>query len=243
MTRTRRLHARLWPGRPGWLLAGPAAAGEVPFEALGPGTTLAARLALFRQAHPGEDGRALAALWTQWYLATALPPLVAAAVLLEAAPALEPRRTAMLFDRRGRPVGLRIGGHVGRVAAGAGLEHLARRHAGPLLEAVAEVSGLSPRVPWSNAAAVIAWTLEELAATSPARRLLPARRALTSSRWPDGTRNPLAATRAGVAPGGVGRRRTCCLRYRLRGFDYCADCPVTWAAAAHGGRRDSSHMK
>lgn len=184
--------------------------------------TLADCLDRFARAHPDTDLKALASLWTQWYAATTWPALAAGAVLLGVGPRLDEDEAGIVLDDDARPVGVRIGG-VAVVETAEFLETLARRQAQPVMAAAA-ATGLSPRVPWSNAINVLGWMLDQLRAFADERRLESAFGVLARPYWSDGTPNPLAA--GGDCATGRPARRVCCLRYRLQDFDYCGDCPI-----------------
>ena len=209
-----------WPGLAARVSAADGDGRTLEPDDLGRPEALADCLARFARAHPDTDERALASLWIQWYAATTWPALAAGAVVLGVGP--PPDQAAIVLDEEARPVGVRVRA-VEPVEPGMFLEALARRQAGPLMAAAA-ATGLSPRVPWSNAINVLGWMLDHLRAVAGEARLAPAFDVLARPRWGDGTPNPLAG--GGACGGGRPARRVCCLRYRLQGFDYCGDCPI-----------------
>lgn len=101
----------------------------------------------------------------------------------------------------------------------------------PAIARLSQVGGLSPRVFWSNAAAMVAWlyehwsTLPDWAGEAAARR-----QAVAVADRPDGRVNPLRdhiVYRPCSLPGyeaGARMRRVCCLRDRL-GQRLCSSCP------------------
>jgi len=182
-------------------------------------------LAVFSRRHPAGDRRAVVSLFTQWYAATCWPPLIVALVLLGRLPA--PTSAALRLDDDGTPVGLIVQGEIEAKEVHAGLERLVHEHATPLVVNAALAARLSPRVPWSNVANVLGWTLERLEGLAPMHRLEEARGFFEYQRLEDGSVNPLWINdppdwrRDGRPP-----RKTCCLRYRLDAVPYCSDCPV-----------------
>lgn len=182
-------------------------------------------LSRFARSYSNQDPRAVASLWAQWYLATTWPPLVAAALLLKAVPRLA--EADLLFDQEERPVGLKIPAEAEPGSPQRALELLIWQHGAPLLHAAAMAGGVSPRVLWSNASNVFAWTLQQLAALADPGQLEPAYAILEQRCLPDGRRNPLylpetTKNATDVLP----PRKVCCLRYLLNDFDYCSNCPI-----------------
>lgn len=183
------------------------------------------QLAGFARHYPGQDRRAIASLWVQWYVATVWPPLAAASLLLKAEPVLDAQSTALILDDDAKPTGLALPAvaRVGR--AGSALESLARHQAAPMLDSAAAVTGMSPRVPWSNAINVLGWFLDQLRDNGESEASAQGTDLLTRPRWADGTRNPLDCRQC-LAESAQPRRRVCCLRYRLDEFEYCRNCPI-----------------
>jgi len=78
-----------------------------------------------------------------------------------------------------------------------------------------------------NVANVFGWMLGELGAIADGATLAPGYALLASPRLSDGAANPLFLGTGVNTATGRPERRVCCLRYRLDGFGYCRDCPVT----------------
>lgn len=188
---------------------------------------LRACLDCYCRARPGQDRRGLGSLWAQWYAVTVWPPLVAACLLLRRAPCFDDSACALRVDADACPTGLCIGAETRDADPAAVLEGLAREQAAPVCEAVAEGCAVSPRVPWSNVANVIGWTLGELEAVADRDTVAPGHELLARRRYADGTPNPLYLGSCVDASTGRPGRRVCCLRYRLDGSGYCGDCPVS----------------
>lgn len=199
----------------------------IPLTDPGAGRALCACFEHWCRGMPGEDRRGLGSLWAQWYAVTVWPPLVTGILLLGTAPRFMSGETALLVDQDGCPSGLRIasGAQTGDPATLLGM--LAHEHTAPLLDTIATATATAPRVPWSNVANVLGWVLGELGAIADESTLLPGYDLLAQRYRPDGCPNPLytGACRAAATGGPV--RRVCCLRYRLTGFGYCGDCPIT----------------
>jgi ferric iron reductase protein FhuF len=176
---------------------------------------------------PGEDRRGLGSLWTQWYAVTVWPPIVTGILLLGRAPRFEHRETRLVVDEDGCPSGLGIASDARDGDPATLLDRLTDAHAAPLIETVAEATATAPRVPWSNVANVLGWMLSELAAIADEATLAPGYDLLRQRQRPDGRPNPLYLGASRVAAPGRPARRVCCLRYRLSGFGYCGDCPIT----------------
>ncbi|MFW5970013.1 MAG: siderophore-iron reductase FhuF [Halofilum sp. (in: g-proteobacteria)] len=175
---------------------------------------------------PGEDRRGLGSLWAQWYAVTVWPPLVTGILLLGTAPRLTSRDTRLLVDADGCPSGLRIATDV-RIDDPAALFDRLIHHAEPLIDTIATATATAPRVPWSNVANVTGWMLGELHAVADDATLAPGYDLLARRQRPDGCPNPLYTGACHAPATGRPARRVCCLRYRLTGFDYCGDCPIT----------------
>jgi ferric iron reductase protein FhuF len=218
-----------WPFFGGRIAATAGAYEALPLPAPGDaegGAALAARFERYCQAQPGGDLRGLGSLWVQWYAVSVWPPLIAAALLWREGPCLD-GAPALLLDASACPVGLQIAPEAARGEPTELLEKLARHQAGPLCAAVARGTRMAPRVPWSNVANVFSWMLGELGAIADGATLAPGYALLASPRFSDGAANPLFLGTGANAATGRPERRVCCLRYRLDGFGYCSDCPVT----------------
>lgn len=176
---------------------------------------------------PGEDPRGLGSLWAQWYAVTVWPPLVTGILLLGRAPRLASQETRLLVDGEGCPCGLQVAPEAQRGDPATLLGMLADEHAAPVLETIAGATATAPRVPWSNVANVLGWMLAELGTIADGPTLAPGYELLTRRRQPGGRPNPLYLGACRVAAPERPARRVCCLRYRLSGFDYCGDCPIT----------------
>jgi ferric iron reductase protein FhuF len=189
---------------------------------------LDAALTNFAATCPGADRRAVASMWSLWYFATLIPPLVIASLLLDRAfdPAIGRTGIALTPDGRASAFVLADGGRP-RQAAICRFAPLVTDHLAPLVAAVAPLTGLSPRVLWCNAGNTFDWTQREMAARFPVPD--DAARFMASRSLPDGTANPLFDSIRLVREGetSLRRRRICCLRYLLPGQTGCGSlCPL-----------------
>ncbi len=215
-----------WPFLQNRVLFDPGASEGIALTELQRPVVLHAYLTAFARAQGETDRRGVVSLWTQWYAVAVWPALTIASVVLGRVPALEPQRCALLLDASGCPQGILVGEGEAALPVATVLERLARHHAGPLLEAAAHWGGVATRVPWSNCANVLGWTLSELKAHSDSATLAPAYEVINAPAWADGTTNGLFVGSACDPSTGRPPRRVCCLRYRLAETPYCADCPI-----------------
>lgn len=197
---------------------------------------LAEILDTYGRRWPEGDRRAVASDWSKGYLRV-LVPVVILPALCGLAVAGGADDLAMAVDDRACPAGLAARPVAGAGAVPAGpmtaCDRLIDAHLAPLAWAVAEASGLAPRVVWSNAGNLIAFLLREArhspalgdsAAGLEARMLAP--------RLRHGARNPLfqpvRLEAVPLAPNDGSRtmavRRICCLRDSL-GEALCTSCP------------------
>lgn len=178
---------------------------------------LAGYLDRFAASHSGEDYRAVASLWVQWYLVSSWPVLVFMALHTGELP--EAGQSRIGVDDGGIPRRLNVARARRFDDPTTALEALYQAHGAVLFPTLARAVGVSEKLPWSNASSVLAWTFQQLQGLvdEPARRAAEA--ALYRPRDDRGRRNPLYRP----APE---RRRVCCLRYCLAGHGYCRDCPI-----------------
>lgn len=203
----------------------------LPGRELLDGDTIERLMARFEASHSGGDRRALVSMWTQWHFGLLIVPATAAILLLDRDLPLALDQIGIVPYETGRPDAF--------VLTGLGTPHRAgaRRFAGlfdghvaPLVTGLAARFRVSPRLLWSNAAAIFEWALQQVPdgagqaeARAEARALLECRLDPAGQRNPmfDQVRYPLEAGES------VRRRRLCCLRYLLPGVADCGSlCPV-----------------
>ncbi|WP_136067376.1 siderophore-iron reductase FhuF [Modicisalibacter radicis] len=181
----------------------------------------------------GADRKAAASLWSKYHLSAVSIPTLVANLLLELELPVAPDGMRLSVGEKGETARLWLP-HGGRPlpsrAPEARFRHLLDDHCAPLIEALAALSGLSPKVFWSNLGHYV-----EYAARTCSRHPAfggagePLLRFLEMRVLPDGRRNPLYRPvryldLGGEAPARV--RRLCCVKYRLPGEALCGGCPL-----------------
>ncbi len=210
-------------------LAGPAdPRGGIGADALLDAAMLADIVARFEAKFGAADRRAILSMWSLIYFSTALPPLLAANILLGVEPALGLDRVTFIIAPNFRIDALRIGAEVRRLddaPAGFRFDRLIGDHLVPFIDLVADRVGVTRRVLWSNAGNVFEafCALLERAAGSRAG-LDDARDLLARPSLACGARNPLFAPVRYVADRRV--RRVCCLKYLIPEQKLCGVCPL-----------------
>ncbi|MGC1330029.1 siderophore-iron reductase FhuF [Pseudomonas sp.] len=193
-----------------------------------------APLAAFAQRYPDGDFKALVSLWTQWYFSVLVPPVVILDLLQDRLLPLDLNHTHLRLDAAGNPERVELD-HPGQVrtprSAFERFAPLVFEHLAPLCATLAQFSGLSPRVLWSNAGVRVAWAVGVVARhpLGGAERAAPGRELLGAKQWPNGGSNPLFEPVRFAVPDdetSTSTRRVCCLRYRLDSLDYCNSCPL-----------------
>ncbi|MEZ7520970.1 siderophore-iron reductase FhuF [Burkholderia vietnamiensis] len=183
---------------------------------------------------PARHARALISQWSKYYFGRAAPAAVATALTLGRPLDMAPRRTFVALDD-GMPGAL----YFAPDALGAPCDAPAPRYAGLLahlhavIELLAEIGRVTPRVLWSNAGNLLDH-LFGMYRTLPCVAD-PVRDAcwLFGASCVDGEPNPLrmpvrdAVPRSALLPTPFRARRVCCLRYEIPGETrLCASCPL-----------------
>jgi ferric iron reductase protein FhuF len=192
----------------------------------------AALLEAARRHRPGAEERALASLWSRWYFAKLIPPVLACGLLAGRSLPLSPAETGIVLGADGMPRAIALP-HAGEVTS----EHdpllrfapMIRGHVATVVECLSAHVRLAPRILWNNAAVYADWALRRMA-EEPGVPAAVARRALAlleAPTLPDGGANPFHAPLRDIqGPAGPLRlRRQCCLLYRLPGEGCCRTCP------------------
>jgi ferric iron reductase protein FhuF len=188
---------------------------------------------------PGNDNdlRAVASAWSLEYLWALLPPVVAAASVLQHGFPVRAEDMAVSLDEDGEPVRFHIAGEghalPGRSTA-ARFDGLLWQHLEPLFAAVSRQARLPLKVLWGNTARYLELILgEALQLTGHAGHVAADSEALLHcAAWPDGRANPLHARLRKVirmADGAAAPprlHRQCCLSYLLPGQGHCQACPL-----------------
>ncbi|MGM0984373.1 MAG: siderophore-iron reductase FhuF [Pseudomonadota bacterium] len=219
----------------------PAAPEGMPARDLLDPTRLAALLERFGARYGHGDRRAVASLWSKWHFSPLAAHGLAANLLLERDLPLGLDELRMQQSPEGQTTGLVLR-HAGRplaeLASPARFATLLEGHLAPLIEALAAVSGASPRVFWSNAGNYFEYFANALAdhPLATADIAEPAREMLESRSLPDGRRNPLhQPVRYVEGNDGTSRRvrRLCCIRYLIDELGVCGNCPLACRQRAH----------
>lgn len=179
------------------------------------------------------DDKAAVSIWSKFYLATVSIPALVANLLLEVALPVAPEEVRLELDERGKTARLWLGNSgrpLASLAPDTRFAPLFEQHCAPLIETLASLSGLSPRVFWSNLGHYVDYAAR-ICARHPAftgggNALLDY---LSMRVLPDGRRNPLYQPvrylEVGAsAPARV--RRVCCVKYRQTGEPLCGNCPL-----------------
>ncbi|MGP1615398.1 MAG: siderophore-iron reductase FhuF [Pollutimonas bauzanensis] len=192
--------------------------------------------------YPDGDRRALASEWSKLYFIRLLPPVLAAAIMLDRRLSLDVDRIEIVLGARAEPLAFKLpdAGDVCVPTLGdpfAAFVPLLDHHLEPMINAWARHSKLSPRVFWSNAGNYFEWLVNALTARASADQVAPARAILASPHRPDGRPNrlfrPLRYIDQDVNTPWR-QRRVCCVRYLLPGMALCANCPLCKHAPAPG---------
>jgi ferric iron reductase protein FhuF len=215
----------------------PAAPGAMPAHLLPARLLLerdgpAALLDAARRHRPGAEERALASLWSRWYFAKLIPPVLACGVLAGRSLPLSPAQTGIVLGADGMPRAIALP-HAGEVTPEpdpfARFAPLIAGHVAVVVESLSAHARLAPRILWNNAAVYADWALRRMA-EAPGEPGVAATRALAlleAPALPDGSANPFHAPVRHVEgrAGPLRVRRQCCLLYRLPGEGCCRTCP------------------
>lgn len=181
----------------------------------------------------GADRKAAASIWSKFLFSLVSTPTLIANLLLERALPVLPEQLRVELGERGevaRPWLCHGGEPLTSLAPQERFALLFDGLCAPLIEALAALSGLSPKVFWSNLGHYVEYVGQTCsrhprlsAAGEPLLRFLDLRF------LPDGRRNPLYQPvryldLGGEAPTRV--RRLCCVKYRLPDEPLCGGCPL-----------------
>ena len=199
------------------------------------------RLADIMRCHAAHwataDLRPVASAWSLRYLGALLPPVMAAASLLQQALPVAPAAMHLMLGEHGEPLRFHMRDE-GMPLPGTDTTRRYRplidQHLGPLFAALHHATRVPTKLLWGNASRYVESILEHALTVSghAARVLADQEQLLGCKRWPDGTPNPLhgwkqAAERRGRDGAVVRLHRQCCLQYLLPGEGQCGACPLT----------------
>lgn len=179
------------------------------------------------------DDKAVASIWSKFYLATVSIPALVANLLLDVSLPIRPEDARLEFDERGKTARLWLvdgGRPLALLAPETRFSALFDQHCAPLIEALASLSGLSSRVFWSNLGHYVEYVARLCAKHSAFAGAGDALLAYLDMRvLPDGRRNslyqPVRYLDVGAdQPARV--RRVCCVKYRQGGEALCGNCPL-----------------
>ncbi|WP_235007606.1 siderophore-iron reductase FhuF [Caballeronia humi] len=174
--------------------------------------------------------RALLSQWSKYYFGLAAPAGVVAARLLRRTLDMSPARTQLVL-RAGMPAALYFAENALRPPS----DDPALRYAGLLdhlhavIDMLASMARIAPRVLWSNAGNLLDYVFEQTTPNPPDDDAAW----LFASTSPDGEPNPLRmplrdmTPRSALLPSPFRARRVCCVRYEIPGeTQLCASCPL-----------------
>lgn len=200
-----------------------------------PGTALMDRqifdpiIDAYARGFPGGGRRAVISLWSQYYFSALLIPAMAASLALDCRLPLSLEDIGVILDpQTGQPLAFEMHRRCEPCPQAdifTRFEAIVHGHLTPLIRAIRQHAGLSQRLLWENTGGYLAWILTETESTHPelAAKGWPLVRQPT---WPGGGRNPLVDAIGTIDEEAGRRRRVCCLRYQLPGFERCEGlCP------------------
>ncbi|SEL61639.1 ferric iron reductase protein FhuF [Roseateles sp. YR242] len=183
-----------------------------------------------------RDPRAVASAWTLDYLWTLLPPVVAAATVLQHRFPTAASDIALLLDDQGKPLSFHITAEGATLPGSSTAERyhaLLHGHLQPLFSALHHHTRVAEKILWSNAARYLGDILEEAEEHLPGPPPLlqqDREHLLERGGWPLTQCNPMQALPRRTAQGGHGREMPlhshCCLYYLLPEQPYCGACPL-----------------
>ena len=178
-----------------------------------------------------QERRAVATQWSKHYFSQVVTPVVAAAILIDWRLPLPLEATALDIDAEGGITALRVSSFGEAEAPSSSRDRFAfltEVHLPRVIDAIAEASGLSRHVLWSNVGNLFEGIVRRLEAVAPqgATGIRDAMDLMDTSRLHDGTRNPLFhpivyADEART----MRKRRVCCARYLIPSLGFCRTCP------------------
>ncbi len=183
----------------------------------------------------GADLRATASSWCFAYLDVLLPPMVAAASVLQHVFPAQPEAMAVRLGSGAVPQAFHIG-HEGHARPGTETAvrfgPLIDAHLAPLFAALTRQARVAPKILWGNLARRLDGIFDQaLELTRHAPSIAHDRdHLLHTPLWHDGRPNPMHRLQRRVTCGQSGTpltlHRQCCLFHLLPGQGYCGACPL-----------------
>jgi len=185
----------------------------------------------YARAYPGADRRAIVSMWTQWHFGILIVPATAAILLLERDLPLSLEQVKIALNEEGRTAAIIIPDDGVRwTGARDRFSSLFEGHIDPLIEHFSETFRVSRRLLWTNAAAAFEWALQQAEPLNPCPAAVSEGRAWLERRSnAEGRPNPMHGLVLQCETDGesLRRRKVCCLRYMLPGFEDCGSlCPL-----------------
>ncbi|MBN3754902.1 siderophore-iron reductase FhuF [Paraburkholderia sp. Tr-20389] len=181
-----------------------------------------------------RHARALLSQWSKYYFALAVPAALVSALVLQRPLDMAPARCVVLLNE-GMPEAL----YLPHDALGEPADDPARRYASLIdehlhgvIDQLASMTKIAPRVLWSNVGNLLDSLFERCAAMPGASRdaaWMFESRVLFGGDEPNPLRTPVrnATPRSKLLPAPFRARRVCCVRYEIPGEDQlCASCPL-----------------
>lgn len=191
---------------------------------------------------PRRDLRPVASAWSMHYLSTLLPPVVAAASVLEHVFPLAPDQIWLSLGPNGAPVSfhiLTLGHAMHGSSTAARYDLLVQQHLPPLFSALSELSGLPLKTLWGNTARHLESILDQALLLTGGAPSVALDRAMllgtmAKATAPFNEHHPLRAPKRQVLiqqqHGGhaelIQLHPQCCLYHLLPGQSYCGACPL-----------------
>lgn len=183
------------------------------------------------------DLRPVASAWSMYYLNALLPPVAAAASLLQHVFPMAPAQVWLVLGEGAVPQRFHItheGGALPDAATSERYAVLLRDHLAPLFEQLTRLTRVAPKILWGNAARYLEPVLEQALALGGHMPAVAAdlNHLLHQPRWAGrdnpmfGVRRQVARLHAGV-PAPLVLHRQCCLYYLLPDEGYCDACPLS----------------
>ncbi|MBN3767780.1 siderophore-iron reductase FhuF [Burkholderia sp. Ac-20365] len=183
---------------------------------------------------PERHARALLSQWSKYYFRLAVPAALVSAIALQRPLDMAPARCELLL-REGMPEAL----YLPQDALAESTDDPARRygslvdeHLRGVIELLASMTKIAPRVLWSNVGNLLDTLFEQCAAMPGVARdvaWLFESRVLFGAEEPNPLRVPVrnVTPRSTLLPAPFRARRVCCVRYEIPGEDQlCASCPL-----------------
>ena len=184
------------------------------------------------------DLRAVASSWSLDYLSALLPPVVAAASILQHRFPMRSDQVAVTLNGTGLPVRFHIvelGEPMSRAATAQRYADLLEHHLAPLFSTIHRQTRLPLKILWASVARHLDAIFERALALVPgaAQVAVDRDRLLREPVDANGKPNPRYARQRRATrivdgrPFPITLYRQCCLLYRLPGSGYCGPCPLS----------------